>query len=665
VRKHKPVVIDLETKPIAPDSTVEALWLIGYAYRAPDGEIEVGQVVWKNGIEWPDLAAAVAKGNDEELEFIQYVCRNGGGYRPVFHNGQFDKRWLEHGGFEIREWDDTLLMGYALNPNIDLVSWPVVDPATGNKRMRAGKYSLAAWGQRGVCSAKIEYKQGFERYSDAMADYNVGDVVATLELDEYLEPQLREDRKAYRYYRHHLIPMVDIIIHMTQVGLYLDPDEVQELGFQLVDKLDTSLKSIRQTIPCVPGKKLAPVKNPRKNAIPAKDGIYSARDIGKCVIEHEGFGKSGQYEYVYRELSKFNPNSPDQKRYALRALIPDWEYSQQTNAGNDTTDSKELTMMATEGHEIAQLLLDYSGYYKLYNSFVQPLPNFVSPKDGRIHASWYNYSTKTGRLSCRQPNLQQIPVRSELGKQYRKSVKAQREGYTLVQWDLSNIELRVLAWLLVEMIDPEEYPDSALLFNWFQQGKDVHQMKADFISEVATVVTRPESKTITFGDIYGMGALKCARQLNCSIKKAKALLMANQKAMPSVDALRQTLLAKARDKGGLIYNPFGRRLYYPNLCSEDNALRARAERQVFNGVIQSTASDVFCYLLMDGWQYIMEAAAMFCAIVHDEGIVECPIGNSEWLVSKLKPVWNRSDILQGMQIRTDFHIAPNWVEAKD
>lgn len=663
------VAIDIEGTKIKNDQTIDYLWLIGYAYRS-NGIIQTGRVVFEDGITLAELSVEVAKGKDEELEFIEFVL-NGGDklnpYYPVFHNAAFDKRHLESSGFRIPSFDDTLLAGYCLNPNIDFATWLHVDEVTGKKSMKTGKYSLAAWGARDVCSKKMDVELDFDVWDDRLIEYNEVDCIATLELAEYLLSEINKDKRLQKYYRHHVLPMVDIIIHMERAGVYLDTEEVNVLAYQLVDKLDESLKSVHSIVPAAPGKKCNKVKNPKaanKVTKLRQDELYSVRDIGKVVLEDEGFDETGIYYYQYRNIERFNPKSPAQKSWALHTLIPDWMYSAQTKAGNDTTDSKELTRMASDGHEIASYLLDFMGYDKLYTGFVQPLPQFLGA-DGRIHPSWYNYSTKTGRLSCRRPNIQQIPVRTELGRQYRKCVKAQRETHTLVQFDLSNIELRVLAWLLVEMIDATEYPDAGLMLNWFNQQLDVHQMKADFISENITTISRGEGKTITFGDIYGMGAMKCARQLNCSVAKAQKLLMANQKAMPSIDVLRQTIIAKAVDNGGLLTNPFGRRIYYPWLLSEDKGRKARAERQVFNAMIQSTASDVFCYLLLNSWHLIREASAMLCAIIHDEGLVETPRGAASWLVSQMEPIWNRDDLLVGMPIVTEFHVADNWVEAKE
>ena len=287
---------------------------------------------------------------------------------------------------------------------------------------------------------------------------------------------------------------------------------------------------------------------------------------------------------------------------------------QKTPKGAPSTNEEVLEELAFS-HELPKVLLEHRGLSKLKSTYTDKLPQMVNPQTGRVHTSYHQAVTATGRLSSSDPNLQNIPIRNEEGRRIRQAFIA-REGFTVVAADYSQIELRIMAHLS---------QDQGLI-NAFTQGKDIHRSTAAEIFGVSldevTSEQRRNAKAINFGLIYGMSAFGLSRQLGIGRADAQSYMDLYFKRYPGVQTFMHDIREKAKAQG-YVETLFGRRLYLPDINSSNGMRRKAAERVAINAPMQGTAADIIKRAMIQLDQKLQNDPDIAMIMqVHDELVFE-------------------------------------------
>ena len=287
---------------------------------------------------------------------------------------------------------------------------------------------------------------------------------------------------------------------------------------------------------------------------------------------------------------------------------------QKTPKGAPSTNEEVLEELAFS-HELPKVLVEHRGLSKLKSTYTDKLPQMVNPQTGRVHTSYHQAVTATGRLSSSDPNLQNIPIRNEEGRRIRQAFIA-REGFTIVAADYSQIELRIMAHLS---------QDQGLI-NAFTQGKDIHRSTAAEIFGVAldevTSEQRRNAKAINFGLIYGMSAFGLSRQLGIGRADAQSYMDLYFKRYPGVQTFMHDIREKAKAQG-YVETLFGRRLYLPDINSSNGMRRKAAERVAINAPMQGTAADIIKRAMIQLDQTLQNDPDIVMIMqVHDELVFE-------------------------------------------
>ncbi|WP_295654197.1 DNA polymerase I [uncultured Haemophilus sp.] len=287
---------------------------------------------------------------------------------------------------------------------------------------------------------------------------------------------------------------------------------------------------------------------------------------------------------------------------------------QKTPKGAPSTNEEVLEKLAFS-HELPKVLVEHRGLSKLKSTYTDKLPQMVNPQTGRVHTSYHQAVTATGRLSSSDPNLQNIPIRNEEGRRIRQAFIA-RKGFTVVAADYSQIELRIMAHLS---------QDQGLI-NAFTQGKDIHRSTAAEIFGIAldevTSEQRRNAKAINFGLIYGMSAFGLSRQLGIGRADAQSYMDLYFKRYPGVQTFMHDIREKAKAQG-YVETLFGRRLYLPDINSSNGMRRKAAERVAINAPMQGTAADIIKRAMIQLDQKLQNDPDIAMIMqVHDELVFE-------------------------------------------
>ena len=323
------------------------------------------------------------------------------------------------------------------------------------------------------------------------------------------------------------------------------------------------------------------------------------------------------YEYVGE---RFNINSTQQLSDALfnrLKLVPP-DRTRRTEAGNFSTSAEVLESLQGK-HPVVDLLLEYREISKLKSTYLDALPNEVNPQTGRVHTSYNQTGSVTGRIASSDPNLQNIPIRTELGRQVRQAFIA-APGYTLLSVDYSQVELRIAAHMS---------NDEAMLAA-FRANQDIHTATAAAILgktlDQVTKTERRNAKAINFGLLYGMSAFGLTRASDLTLAEAEDFVEAYFKQFPGIKNYLDNMRRLAA-KQGYVETLLGRRRYFPGLKSGGNpATRAREEREAINAPIQGTAADIMKIAMINVSSALKEDGthARMLLQVHDELVLECP-----------------------------------------
>ncbi|VXA99507.1 fused DNA polymerase I 5'-_3' exonuclease; 3'-_5' polymerase; 3'-_5' exonuclease [Pseudomonas sp. 8AS] len=327
-----------------------------------------------------------------------------------------------------------------------------------------------------------------------------------------------------------------------------------------------------------------------------------------------------------------------------------------TATGQASTAEAVLAELAEQDYELPKVLMQYRSLSKLKSTYTDRLPEQINPRTGRIHTSYHQAVTATGRLSSSDPNLQNIPIRTAEGRRIRQAFVAPK-GYKLVAADYSQIELRIMAHLA---------QDEGLL-DAFRHGRDVHKATAAEVFGVAldevTSDQRRSAKAINFGLIYGMSAFGLAKQIGCDRKQAQAYIDVYFHRYPGVLAYMERTREQAAQQG-FVETLFGRRLYLPDIQAKNPSLRKGAERTAINAPMQGTAADIMkrAMIAVDAWLPQSGLDAKVILQVHDELVLEVREDQVEALKAGLLPLMSGAATLD-VPLLVEAGVGDNWDEA--
>lgn len=396
--------------------------------------------------------------------------------------------------------------------------------------------------------------------------------------------------------------------------------------------------------------------------IPLARVLARMENIGFAVdkegIKNFGDSLSRQIEKLKQDIydavgHEFNINSPKQLGVALFEDLG-LPCKKKTKSGYST--SADVLESLRNEHPVVGMVLNYRTLSKLNSTYCEGLLKVIG-EDGRIHSSFNQTETRTGRISSTDPNLQNIPVRTELGREMRKFFNA-RDGWMLVDADYSQIELRVLA-----DISKDENMVEA-----FRENQDIHSITAsqvfDMPLDYVTSQMRSKAKAVNFGIVYGIGAYSLAKDIGVSNKEAKNYIDSYLRHYSGIDRYMKEVVEKAKETG-YVETTFGRRRYLPEFSASNGMTRAFGERVARNAPIQGTAADIIKIAMIKVDKRLTEEKleARLILQVHDELIVECP-AHETMIVAMILQEEMEKAVTLSVPLVADSSVGENWYEAK-
>ena len=389
-------------------------------------------------------------------------------------------------------------------------------------------------------------------------------------------------------------------------------------------------------------------------------GIGIDRDV-LSRLSGEFAQKAAGLEAEIRAIAgeDFNPGSPKQLGDVLfgKMGLPG---GKKTKTGAWSTSASVLDELAEQGHELPQKILRWREVSKLKSTYTDALPSFVNPRTRRVHTSFALASTSTGRLASFDPNLQNIPIRTEEGRRIRRAFIAEK-GFKLVSADYSQIELRLLA----------EIADIPALRKAFREGLDIHAMTASEMFGVPIkgmpAEVRRRAKAINFGIIYGISAFGLANQLGIGREEAGAYIRKYFERFPGIRDYMEETKAFCR-KHGYVFTLFGRKCHYPEIAASNASVRAFNERAAVNARLQGSAADIIrrAMIRMDSALLDAKLSAQMLLQVHDELVFEVPEDEVEStlpVITKVMADAPHPALSLSVPLRVDARAADNWDEA--
>lgn len=370
-------------------------------------------------------------------------------------------------------------------------------------------------------------------------------------------------------------------------------------------------------------------------------------------------------EQIYRLSGKeFNLNSPKQLSQVLFEYLK-LPTIKKTKTGF-STDEGVLTVLARH-HEVPALILEYRQLAKLKSTYIDALPALVNPKTGRVHALFHQTGTETGRLSSSQPNLQNIPIRTGLGREIRKAFIPLKAGHVIVAADYSQVELRILGHLTQ---DPG-------LLKAFQENQDIHAYTASLIFEVpekdVTAAMRDTAKRVNFGIIYGMSAFGLAKDLGISHENAQEFIDKYFSRYPKVKDFMDNAIRQCQEKG-FVTTLLNRRRYIPEINSPNESMKQFAQRQAINTPVQGSAADLMKLAMIDIHRELQgrKLSSQILITVHDELVLDVPSKEKDEIVELLRERMEHPFVLPdatqmglSVPIKVSIKTGANWLETKE
>jgi len=514
--------------------------------------------------------------------------------RKIGQHGKYDLHVLRRHGVTVAGYaDDTMLESFVLNSGIARH-----DMDTLAKRVLGYttiKYEdVAGKGSKAITFAQVAMEEA-TRYAAEDAD-------VTMRLHRVQARQLEAEPALERVYREIEMPLVPVLERVEANGVLIDAPELRRQSADLSERM----LALQQRASELAGRSFS---------------MDSPKQLSALLFD---------------ELK-------------LPALV-------KTPKGQPSTNEEALEAIADQ-HALPRVILEYRGLAKLRSTYTEKLPEMINPDTGRVHTSYHQAGAATGRLASSDPNLQNIPIRSEDGRRIRRAFIAPA-GRVLVACDYSQIELRIMAHLS---------QDQALL-RAFESGADVHRATAAEVFgkptlEEVTSAERRAAKAINFGLMYGMSAFGLARQLGIARGQAQDYIAQYFSRYPGVREFMERTRQQARELG-YVETVFGRRLYLNYIQHGNQAQRAGAERAAINAPMQGTAADIIkrAMVAVDEWLIDHREQAMMILQVHDELVFECEAGLADTLVAEVSRRMASAAQLR-VPLIVDSGVGRNWEEA--
>ncbi len=528
----------------------------------------------------------------EALDALRPVLEDAG-KRKVGQHGKYDLHILSRHGIEVGGYaEDTMLESFVWNAGIQRHDMDSL--ATKYLGYTTIRYEDVA----GKGAKQIKFSQ--VALEEATA-YAAEDADITLRLHQVLSKKLASVPSLEKVYREIEMPLVPVLERMEATGVLIDAAELRRQSIDLSQRMLVAQQRATE----LAGRTF---------------NLDSPKQIGALLFD---------------ELK-------------LPALV-------KTPTGAPSTNEEALEAIADQ-HELPRLILDYRGLAKLRSTYTDKLPDMVNPNTGRVHTSYHQAGAATGRLSSNDPNLQNIPIRTEDGRRIRKAFVAP-PGRKIVACDYSQIELRIMAHL-------SEDPN---LLKAFGSGQDVHRATAaEVFGETIESVTsdqRRAAKAINFGLMYGMSAFGLARQLGIGRGEAQDYIALYFSRYPGVRDFMERVRQQARTDG-FVETVFGRRLYLAEIHSRNQGQRAGAERAAINAPMQGTAADIIkrAMVSVDAWLQPQATRALMLMQVHDELVFEV---DADFVDTLLVGVTTRMEAAAELRVPlvVDSGVGANWDEA--
>ncbi len=354
--------------------------------------------------------------------------------------------------------------------------------------------------------------------------------------------------------------------------------------------------------------------------------------------------------------TEFNVASPRQVGEVLFDKLKIDSKAKKTKSGQFSTNEETLQKLKDK-HPIVEKILDFRGFKKLLNTYVEALPKLVNKHTGRLHTSFNQAVVVTGRLSSSNPNLQNIPIREEEGREMRKAFVVSDSDHVFLSADYSQVELRLMAHL----------SEDENLLGAFNRGEDIHSATAAKIFKVSpeevTSDMRRKAKTANFGIIYGISAFGLSERLNIPRGEAKSIIDGYFDSFPAVKAYMDKVIAQAREKG-YVETMFGRRRYLPDINSRNGVVRGVAERNAINAPIQGAAADIIKMAMVgvDRAFRNEKLKSQMVLQVHDELNFEV-LKSEVDRVSQIVKKEMESAVSLKVPLEVDMGVGSNWLEA--
>ena len=377
--------------------------------------------------------------------------------------------------------------------------------------------------------------------------------------------------------------------------------------------------------------------------------------LKELSVKHEAKLRELETKIHQDAGEEFNLNSPKQLGDILFDKLQLDPKAKKTKTGQYAT-GEEILSKLRDKHVIINDILEYRQLQKLKSTYIDALPSLVNKKTNRLHTTYAQTVAATGRLSSVNPNLQNIPIRSEAGQQIRKAFVARDENHVLISADYSQIELRLIA----------QMSQDPAMVEAFTKGEDIHAATAAKVFNVAledvTREQRSQAKTVNFGIIYGVSAFGLADQANISRKEAKILIDAYYETYPTLKAYIEKQVDIARDKG-FVETLMGRRRYLKDINSRNAVVRSHAERNAVNAPIQGTAADIVKIAMIQIQKELKKNYQTKMILqVHDELIFDAPKDEVE-KVSELIKTTMEAAMQMEVPLIAEVGVGNNWYEA--
>jgi DNA polymerase-1 len=515
--------------------------------------------------------------------------------QKVAQNIKYDMSVLANYGIEIKgDIYDTMLAHYLIEPE-------------KRHNMDAMAMSYLNYEPMSIESliGKKGIKQGNMRDADVMAvkEYAAEDADITLQLKPILDKKLLSNPKAITLLQEVEMPLSRVLSSIEREGVNLDIPFLKEMS----KVLEVDSKAVQQKIYEAAGQEF---------------NIASPKQLGEILFEK----------------LKLDPKA------------------KKTKTGQYMTGEEILSKMESE-HAIASLILDFRELQKLKSTYVDALPELISSKTGRIHTSFMQAVTATGRLSSKDPNLQNIPIRTVRGREIRKAFIPRNEEYQILSADYSQIELRIMA----------AFSQDDSMLEAFNNGLDVHKATAAKVFHVPLEEVnsdmRRKAKTVNFGIIYGVSAFGLAGQLAISRTEAKEIIDQYFVEFPKVKTYMDTCVHTAQELG-YVETVLGRRRYLRDIMSANMNERGFAERNAINAPIQGSAADMIKVAMIQIQNFLEKEKlkSKMILTVHDELVFDAHISEINYLRDKINDIMCHALDL-GVVMETGIGVGANWLEA--